>query len=112
MEVLVAISLLAFSLIYLSRAFLNCLNTMSQAADYTTASLLAEEKFFELQMTKNEMTDGAEDDSFTGNDGFSYHTEINKENNLSLYSARIQAAWKEGKRSGNFEIVSYIPADK
>ena len=52
-EVLVAVGIIAFGFIYVSRAFMSCLNAMSQVANYTIASNLAEEKMFELQAERN-----------------------------------------------------------
>lgn len=102
-EVLVAISILAFGLVYISRALTSCLNALGQIANYTRAIVLAEERFFECRIRQSESG------SFPGEQSFSYALRISDMGNLGLKGLDIQVNWKEGKRPGNFRIVGYLP---
>lgn len=106
-EVLVAISILAFGLVYISRALTNCLNAMAQIAHYTSALNLAEEKFFDVQMQKTPLKD--ESNPFPDEQNFRYAVKIDGLGDLDLKDIDIQVSWKEGRRVGSFEINSYLP---
>ena len=109
-EVLVTIAILAFGLVYISRAFMNCLKAMSQVASYTLALNLAEEKLFDLEVLKKEelekvVTIG----DFPDNPGFSYKLEINKLDDSDLNNLYLEVNWKEGRKAGSYEITTYLP---
>lgn len=106
-EALVAISILAFGLVYISRALTNCLNAMGQIAHYTRAVNLAEEKFFDCLMQKAALRD--EGNNFSDEQNFRYAVTINGLGDLGLQEADIRVSWKEGRREGSFEINSYLP---
>lgn len=106
-EVLVAISILAFGLVYISRALTNCLNVMEQISYYTRALNLAEERFFDYQMQRNTLKD--ESGNFPDEKNFKYALETSGLGDLDLKEIDIQVSWKEGRRAGNFQIAGYLP---
>jgi len=111
-EVLVAMSLLVFSIIYVSKAFLSCLKAMRQFVNYTIALNLAQEKFFELE-TEGPTAQMSESDSkFPDNADFSCDSTISRLENLELNNATLDIKWQEGKRNGNLEMVCYLPIQK
>lgn len=106
-EVLVAISILAFGLVYISRALTNCLNVMEQISYYTRSLNLAEEKFFDYQTQGNPLKD--ESGNFPDESNFKYALETSGLGDLDLKEIDIQVSWKEGRRAGNFQIAGYLP---
>ena len=110
-EVLVAVILLGFSVIYLSRAFMSCLNTMLQFANYTTALILAEEKLFNLE-TVNKESDIAREGVFSENVDFSYRLEVYRLSDLELNQADLDVQWKDGRRSGVVTTACYFAVKK
>lgn len=111
-EVLITVAMLAFSLVYISRAFTNCLRAMSQIANYTTAINLAEEKIFQLQSESGLETALAEEGVFTDQPDFNFKWAAKKLEDLELNELHLQVNWKEGRRSGSFEISTYLPVSK
>jgi type II secretory pathway pseudopilin PulG len=126
-EVLVTVAMLAFSLIYITRAFTNCLRAMSQIANYTTAINLAEEKIFQLQSesqpemtftplettaqppkTKRFLTGFTEEGVFADNPNFNFKLEAKKLEDLELSELYLQVNWKEGRRTGSFDLNTYL----
>lgn len=107
-EVLVTVAMLAFSLVYISRAFTNCLRAMSQIANYTTAINLAEEKIFQLQSEAKPEITFTEEGVFADAPNFNYKLEAKKLEDLELSELYLQVNWKEGRRTGSFEISSYL----
>lgn len=105
-EVLVAVGVLTFGLIYISRAYMSCLNAMSQVANYTTAAILAEDKLFEVETKKEWHVQTSESGDFSDNQDFNYNLEIKKLDDLDLNDVLLKVNWKEGKRSGSIEMVS------
>ena len=104
-EVLVAMSLLVFSIIYVSKA-------LRQFVNYTIALNLAQEKFFELE-TEGPTAQMSESDSkFPDNADFSCDSTISRLENLELNNATLDIKWQEGKRNGNLEMVCYLPIQK
>ena len=110
-EVLTAVILLGFSLIYLSRAFMNCLNTMLQFANYTTALILAEEKLFDLEMVNKE-SGIVKEGIFSENADFSYRLEVVRLSDLELNQADLDVQWKDGRRSGVVNMACYFAVKK
>lgn len=106
MEVLVAVGILTFGIIYISRAYMSCLNAMAQVANYTTAVILGEEKLFELETKEAGVSQTNESGNFSTNPNFNYDLEIKKLVDLDLNDIFLNVNWKEGKRSGSIEIVS------
>lgn len=111
-EVLVAMSLLVFSVIYVSKAFLSCLKAMRQFVNYTFALNLAQEKFFELETQTAAAQISESDGKFSDNADFSYDLTISRLENSELNNATLDIKWQEGKREGNFEMVCYLPIKK
>ncbi|OGX22906.1 MAG: hypothetical protein A3J51_00800 [Omnitrophica WOR_2 bacterium RIFCSPHIGHO2_02_FULL_45_21] len=107
-EVLVTVAMLAFGLVYISRGFTNCLRAMSQIANYTTAINLAEEKIFQLQSESRPEISLTEEGVFADNPNFNYKLEAKKLEDLELSELYLQVNWKEGRRTGSFEISSYL----
>lgn len=110
-EVLTAVILLGFSVIYLSRAFMSCLNTMLQFANYTTALILAEEKLFDLEMVNKE-SDIIKAGKFSDNPDFSYRLEVAGLLDLELNQADLDVQWKDGRRSGVVSLACYFAVKK
>ena len=110
-EVLVTIAILAFGLVYISRAFMNCLKAMSQIASYTLALNLGEEKLFDLEeiAKKGGLDEVAARGDFPDNPGFSYKLETNKLDDLDLNNLYLEVNWKEGRKAGSYEITTYLP---
>lgn len=124
-------AMLTFSLVYISRAFTNCLRAMSQIANYTTAINLAEEKIFQLhseakpeitftplettaqpEKTKRFLTGFTEEGVFADAPNFNYKLEAKKLEGLGLSELYLQVNWKEGRRTGSFDISTYLPVNK
>lgn len=109
-EVMVAIAVLSFGLVYLSRAFNNCLNAMAQVSMYTTALNLAEEKFFEIKTEKSDkITASHAGESLSGYPDFSLEVEKEEIKELPLQDVNITVNWKQGRRTGNCNIRGYLP---
>ena len=110
-EVLVAVILMGFSVIYLSRAFMGCLNTMLQFANYTTALILAEEKLFNIEIVNKE-SDIDREGIFSENQDFSYRLEVYRLSDLELNQADLDVQWKDGRRSGVVSLACYFAIKK
>ena len=110
-EVLVAVSLLGFSGIYLSRAFMSWLNTMLQFANYTTALILTEEKLFNIEIVNKE-SDIDKEGIFSENPDFSYRLEVYRLSDLELNQADLDVRWKDGRRSGVVSTACYFAVKK
>lgn len=110
-EVLTAVTLLGFSVMYLSRALRSCLNAMLQFAHYTTALILAEEKFFNLE-TVNKESDIVKEGRFYENADFSYRLEVYRLSDLELNQADLDVQWKDGRRFGVVNLVCYFAVKK
>ena len=109
-EVIVAVGILTVGLVYVSKAFQSCLQAMAQAARYSVAAHLAQEKFFELAAsgdTKTE-TDGA----FNGYPDFNFSVDKDKVDGLQLEEIGVTVSWKYGRKTGSFDLSSYLPAVK
>ena len=103
-EVMVATAVLTFGLIYTSRAFLNCLRIMSQVENYTLGLALAEDKFFDLETSKNP-NNITQAGIFTDNPEFNYNLDINaSEANTAINNINLQANWKKGGKNGRLEL--------
>lgn len=110
-EVLTAVILLGFSVVYLSRAFMNCLNTMQQFANYTAALILAEEKLFNLETIAKE-SDIIKEGKFSENTDFSYRMDVYRLADLKLNQADLDVQWKDGRRSGVVSMSGYFAVKK
>lgn len=108
-EVLVTVAILAFGLIYISRAFINCLNAMSQVVDYTLATILAEKKFFQIEMESNLEANLKQKGIFADEPNFNFALDIGKIKDQNLYNVYLKLGWKEGRRTGSFDISGYLP---
>jgi len=115
-EVLIAVGILAFGFIYVSRAFMNCLNAMAQVTNYSLASNLAAEKMFELQSERyinRAVTEKSQEGVFQGSPGFNFLLEVKKLEGLDLLSSvLVKVNWKEGRRTGSLAVDSYLPLRK
>lgn len=111
-EVLVAMSLLVFSVIYVSKAFWSCLKARRQFVNYTIALNLAQEKFFKLETEGAAARMSESDSKFPDNADFSCDLTISRLENLELNNATLDIKWQEGKRKGNVEMVCYLPLKK
>ena len=109
-EVLITVAILAFSLLYISSAFTNCLRAMSQIANYTVAINLAEEKIFQLQSEPGQERALNEEGIFSDEPNFNFKLEARKLEDLDLSELYLRANWKEGRRTGSFDITTYLPA--
>lgn len=110
-EVLTAVVLLGFSAMYLSRAFISCLNTMAQFANYTTALIFAEEKLFDVEMVSKE-SEIAKEGRFSENEDFSYRLEAVRLSEVELNQADLDVQWKDGRRSGVVSMSGYFAVKK
>lgn len=104
-EVMVAIALLAGGLIFVSRAFSNCLKAMAQVENYTIALYVAEERFFQLETEAQ----AASVDRLADYPGYSMSEDVQEIKELNLKQVNIAVNWKQPTRSGSFEIHGYIP---
>ena len=123
-EVLVTVAILAFSLVYISSAFTNALRAMSQIVNYTVAINLAEEKIFQLQSEPRQDAALNEEGIFSDNPNFNFKLEARKledfpdvvsgsrQSREDLSEFYLQVNWKEGRRSGSFDISTYLPVNE
>lgn len=108
-EVMVAVALLAVGLVYVSRAFNNCLNTMSQVFSYTLSSHLAEEKLFEVEMDADTQAKTQTKGTFSEYPDLNFEFAMDELKDLQLKEIGITVRWVHGRRKGNFELKSYLP---
>lgn len=101
--------MLSLGLVYLSRAFNNCLNAMTQVSLYTTALNLAEEKFFELKMEQAEKAQSSQESALSGYPDFTLEVDRDEIKDSSLQDINITVRWKQGRRIGNYSLRSYLP---
>ena len=107
-EVLITVAVLAFSLVYISGAFTNCLRVMTQIFNYTIAVNLAEEKIFQLQSEPGQEPALNAEGIFGDEPNFNFKLEARKLEDLELSELYLRVNWKEGRRAGSFDISTYL----
>jgi len=113
MEVMITIVILSFGLVLIIRSFMMSLDALRLTKDYTTASLLIEEKLWEFQRLGYIDTDLDEQGEFPEpNNKFKYRLETQKigepEEEDGLNNVRFTVNWQQGTKTNNILVETFL----
>ena len=111
-EVTLTVAILSIGLVFIVRSISTSMRVAQASVNYSKAISLANTKVCDLELSSHIGTlDSIEGSGvFSEDEDFSweYTTEEISDYNLSLLT--LEVSWKEGKREGAFDIVTYINA--
>ncbi|PIU41216.1 MAG: hypothetical protein COS99_06690 [Candidatus Omnitrophica bacterium CG07_land_8_20_14_0_80_42_15] len=109
-EVIIAVAILAVGLTTVSRSFSTCLKALENTKYYNAASFLADEVFFTLENTPQDIW--PEKGTFEGYPAFSWNVEVTKTEDARLRDVEVNINWKERNEDYKLTIFTLMPEDE
>ena len=113
LEVMITIIILSFGLTLIIRSFMMSLRASHLAKDYTIASLLIEEKMWELERVGSVEADLDEEGEFPEpNNKFKYRLETQKktetEEAATLNNVKLTVSWQQANKSNSISVATLL----
>jgi hypothetical protein len=113
-EVTLTIAILSLGLVFVVRSISMSMKVARAAFNYSQAVNLAYEKMFDLELASQ--TDGlglsSDEGIFADSDNFSWKYFMEPLDNENLGIVVLDISWKEGGRTGGFDVVTYIKTEE
>jgi len=112
-EVVLTIAILSLGLVFVVRSISLSMKVARAAFDYSQAVNLAYEKMFDLELKSqiDNLGFGSDEGVFLDSDNFSWKYSIEPLEDETLGIVVLDISWKEGARTGGFEVATYIKAE-
>lgn len=113
-EVTLTIAILSLGLVFVVRSISMSMKVARAAFNYSQAVNLAYEKMFDLELASQ--TDGlgisSDEGVFPDSDNFSWKYSMEPLEDENLGIVVLDISWKEGWRTGGFDVVTYIKTEE
>lgn len=114
-EVTLTVAILSIGLVFIIRSINSSMRVAGATSNYSQAIDFAYKKAFELELSSalqnlNSTFDLEKEGTFPNNNNFSWKYLIEEVKNYNLKKVIIDIIWKQGKREGSLDVVTYVSA--
>jgi len=107
LEVMVSVAILSIGLVFVLGSFMSSIRAMSLSEDYFKASLLLEDKLYEVYNTElKERSLSDEFDDFGKR--FSWHLDVEKLEDFPLFQVGLKILWDKRTRQHELSLITYF----
>lgn len=107
LEIVISVAILTAGLLLVLNSFVRSIGAIELSRDYFKASLLGEEKMYELQNAQ--LTEGSSGGVFPDfNSEFSWRLSAKKIEENALKEADLEIYWQQGAKRKNISILTYL----
>ena len=107
-EMIVATVLLALGVVAALACISSATRSTSIASEYTTASLLVQQRFAELESQPDQIQGGEQNGTFDQEPGFRWEQTIETTPASSLFKVTLMIQWRSGNIPRSAQFVTYV----